>query len=353
MNKILNIIAYVFLTVSCIKISDNQDIPKADFVIGGGVLLVNEGNFRSGNGSLSFYSYDSLKVFNDLFSNINNRPLGDVPNAVLVKEDKVFIVVNNSGKIEVVDHITCASLATISGLVSPRNMAIINDSKAYVTSLYSDSLAIINLPNNSISGYINLHRTSEAIAVYGTEAFVANWSGGKEVMVVNTLNDKVVDSIEVGVEPESMAIDHERRLWVLCNGGWARQTPAELVVINIATHRIEKKFIFPSKVSSPACLHIDGIGQTLFYIDNGVKQMDIYATSLPVPPLVPQESGNNFYKIAVNPVNSDILISDAGNYTQAGNLLIYKNNGSFVSKNPVGIIPGAMCFKLRINTQSK
>jgi hypothetical protein len=351
MKRLFYIMPLVFIAVSCMKVPDNPNVPTADFTIGVGILFVNEGNYGGGNGSLSFYSYDSLKIFNDLFAATNSRPLGDVPNSLMIMQEKIYIIVNNSGKIEIVDHATLESKATIKDLVSPRNMAVVNDNKAYVTSLYSDSVAIIDLPGSFISGYINLRRTSEAIKQYGNEAFISNWVGGKEIMVVNTLTDKVVDSIEVSREPESMAIDNQRRLWVLCNGGWDRQTAAELYVIDLATHKFQKKFTFSSKLSSPMCLQIDGVGQKLYYIDKGVKLMDINAASLPVAPFITEEPGASFYKIGVNPDNSDIFISDAGDYSKPGNLLIYKNDGNFISKNKAGIIPGSMCFKLIINTQ--
>ena len=147
------------------------------------------------------------KVTNDLFYTVNGRPLGDVPNSIIINGDKAYIVVNNSGKIEVVDSTTLASIETISGLISPRYMTVINDNKAYVSSLYSDSVAIINLTNIAISGYINLRRTSEAITLVGNKAFISNWAGGKEVMVINTITDKLIDSIAVGIEPESMVVD--------------------------------------------------------------------------------------------------------------------------------------------------
>ena len=93
-------------------------------------------------------------------------------------------------------------------------------------------LQLLILLSNTVSGYINLRRTSESIVVAGGKVFISNWAGGKEVMVINDVNDKVADSIQVGAEPESMVIDRNGRLWVLCNGGYARQNNAELYEIN-------------------------------------------------------------------------------------------------------------------------
>src|SRR5664280_3375842 len=79
----------ILLAVSaCSKPSGN---PIQTFSFGGGVFIVDEGNFKSGNGSLSFYSYDSSKIFNDVFSSANNRPLGDVPNSMAIKGDQAYI----------------------------------------------------------------------------------------------------------------------------------------------------------------------------------------------------------------------------------------------------------------------
>jgi hypothetical protein len=343
MKNLIKIVFLFSVVISCTKI---PEIPKADYPFGGGVFILNEGNFRGGNGSLSFYSYDSLKIYNDLFYNINHRPLGDVPNSMIVKADKAYIIVNNSGKIEVIDKSTLVSKATISGLISPRNMAIINDNKAYVSSIYSDSVAIINLYDNSISGYMNLRRSSESIVVAGNKAFISNWMGGKEIMVVTTINNQVVDSIEVGIEPESMVLDKDRKLWVLCNGGWARQNFAELYVINTGTNHIEKKYVFPTKQASPSCLQINGTGSIIYYLDNGVRQLGLYSEDLPATAFIP-ESGAFFYKIGINPINSDIFITDAVDFMQQGYVLLYKNDGTFVSKQRADIIPGSMCFNLR------
>ena len=342
MKKFVVLLSICNVVISCTKVTDNL---PGSILTGSGVFILNEGNFRWGNGSLSFYSYDSSKIYNNLFHNINGRPLGDVPNSMEINDEKAYIVVNNSGKIEVVNSNSLESISTINGLISPRNITIVNDNKAYVTSIYSDSVAVISLIDNVISGYINLRRSSEAIVISGNIAFISNWLGGNEVMVINTDNNEVVDSIDVGVEPESMVIDKNNMLWVLCNGGWARQNYAELLGINTVNLQIEKKFVFPEKLASPSCLRIDGNGETLYYLENGLRRMDISAATLPSDPYI-SEMEHYFYKIAINPVNNDIFITDAVDYQQQGYVLNYNNQGIFVSEQKADIIPGFMDFKI-------
>ena len=169
-------------------------------------------------------------------------------------------------------------------------------------------------------------------------------------MVVNTITNKVIDSIAVGTEPESIVQDRDNNIWVLCNGGWARQNFAELILINTRNNHVEKKFQFPTLQSSPSSLQIDGTGTVLYYLDKGVRQMNINSTELPANPLIPEEDGN-FYKIGINPVNNDIFITDAVDFMQPGFVIMYRKDGAFVLKQRADIIPGSMCFRLRADSQ--
>ncbi|HEX2970598.1 MAG TPA: YncE family protein [Bacteroidales bacterium] len=345
MKKLLFFCACIIL-ISCKK---NTDEIKLDSRYGKGVFIVNEGTFQRANGSLSFFSYDSLKIYNDLFEAVNGRPLGDVPNSMISYGGKGYIIINNSAKIEVIDINTLESQATITGLISPRNMAVLNEGKAYVTSLYSDSVAIVDLAANAVTGYINLGTTSEAIAVNGNTAYISNWFGGNQVFAVNTQLDKVIDTINVGLEPESMVIDKYNRMWVLSTGGWRKTQKAEIDIIELINNSVEKKYVFPAVEDSPSCLKIDEPGQIIYYINKGVFSMDVNSESLPVVPLI-SEDNQAFYKIEINPVNSDILITDVIDYAQNGNFIIYKKDGTFISKHKAGLIPGAICPNFSVRT---
>jgi hypothetical protein len=342
MRKLLFLISSALVLISCTKNNDDQN---GSFLSGNGVFIINEGNFMGGNGSLSFYSYDSLKMFNDIFLNANGRPLGDVPNSMAVAGERIYVVVNNSGKIEVLNKNTLESVKTITGLVAPRSISVISGTKAYVSSIYSDSLTVIDLSDNTVSGFINIRRSSEAIEVIRSKAFVSNWVGGNEIMVIDTDKDIVIDSVTVAMEPESMAIDRNKLLWVLCNGGWMREHFAELIAVNTSTNEIERRLVFPSIQSSPSSLQIDGDGSTLYYLESGVRKMKIDAASVPSVPFI-EESGRFFYKMGVNPVNGDILVTDAVDYQQKGHVLIYDKTGQAVADELADIIPGMICFKL-------
>ncbi|MEA3316518.1 MAG: hypothetical protein U9R54_01010 [Bacteroidota bacterium] len=121
-------LAIIFFASSC----DNDDnVIKGEFV--NGVFISNEGNFGAGNGSISFYSVKGDSVSNNIFSKLNNRPLGDVVQSVKVFDNNAYIVVNASNKVEVVKYNDFVENGVITELSQPRYFAGISSDKAYVT----------------------------------------------------------------------------------------------------------------------------------------------------------------------------------------------------------------------------
>jgi len=338
---------FFILFVSCISCSipdDENNSTVSGFTATEGIFIVNEGNFMTGNGSLSFYSKESVKIYNDLFISVNKRPLGDVPNSLGIFDDKIFIVVNNSGKIEVTESNSLKSLATITGIVSPRFILFINNKKAYVSSLYSTKLAIINPSDYTITGSINIRRTSEAMIRQEEKVFVSCWSGGDEIIVINTATDRILDSLKVAHEPESMVIDKYGRLWVLCSGSYTGEYFPELVLINTSTLKIEKRFQFGSKQLYPYCIRINPAGDTIYYIEKSIWRMPVTSSALPDIPFV-NASGRRFYKIGTDPSDGRLYATNALDYQQRGYLLIISREGIVKDSVRTGIIPGFMLFK--------
>jgi len=306
------------------------------------VLIINEGTFGWTNASISLYNKENNNVNQNVFKNANNGTnLGDVAQSFLQINDKGYIVVNNSNKIEVVNISDFTSLATITGFNSPRYMLKINDSKAYVTDLYSKSIQIVNLNSNTISGNISVQGWTEQLVLLNDTAYVCDMTNNN-ILIINTLTDVLVDSIKVGISPNSLVIDKNNQLWVMCSGGFNEEN-ARLMQINPTNRNVVQTLTFSNINHSPSSLSINSNKDQLYFINNSVYQMNISSNSLPSIPII-TNSGNIFYGLGIDPSNNDIYVADAIDYVQNGMVFRYSVSGSLIHQFTAGIIPGNFWF---------
>lgn len=337
--KTLNIVLLIvaLLLVSCERGNESSLFPG-----GSGYFILNEGNYLAGNGSLSFYSTETGEMHNNLFTAVNQRALGDIPSFLATDGNRGFIIVNNSGTIEVVSMLTLESIATVSGLSSPRQM-VIQGRKGYISSLSSHEVMIIDLDRIEITGSINIGCTSEAMAIAGDKLFSAHWSGGNKIVVTDLATEEATSAVTVGLEPESMVIDCNNKLWVLCTGGWSGEEIPRLVRINTATLEKEAEMLFRTVNDNPSSLTINETGDTLYFIDDGIRRMPVTASALPDEAWI--EAGVRlFYRLAAGP-GGQVAVTDAIDYQQTGDFFVYNSKGDLEDTEHAGIIPGFMCFR--------
>lgn len=343
------IIIPLLLLASCSDEFGEQNSDKQAFKPGSGVFIVNEGNWGQGNGSLSFYSFDSAKVYQDVFSEANKRPLGDLPAFMTLGSDMALLSVNNTGTVEIFDPQTLKSKFSISSLVSPRQLQIIDNQTVALSHLADSSLTLINPETGQIKSRISLGVSSEAMLLSGTILYVSNWSryyvnsDNRMVLAVDLASGTVIDTIMVGLEPQSMVIDKHNRLWVLCSGGWDNSEYPTLHRITPGVNGEHKIFSFPDKNTSPTHLCINGQRDTLYFLNQSVYRMSSDDTDLPASPFIANGSAY-FYSLAVHPSGKGIFVSDPLDFQQKGIIYHFSTSGLKISEFRAGIIPGSFCF---------
>ncbi len=348
-NINLLLFAFVLGLTSC-SLDDDPPQPVVNQGFGNGFYVVNQGNFTAGNSSLSFYNTDSLKMTNNLFYQVNGAPLGDVAQSMFFRDKLAYVVVNNSGIIYVVEASTCKYLGKVTGLTSPRNLLFIDHQKAYVSDFLDKNITVINPATLQILGTIPTQKSTEAMVMVGTTVFASNWSSYNQTGSNNTLQvfdaevDRLVDSVEVVKEPNSMVVDKNNKVWVLCSGGYMSEEIPALHRIDPQSLAIEKTYHFNSIDLSPDHLCINGTGDTLYFLNNGIYRMGIQDDQLPEVPFV-KAGMHYFYTLAVDPTNSQMVATDAGNYVQNGWVYRFSASGAALDSVQAGIIPGFIGFK--------
>lgn len=349
--KIGAYILTVLFAASFYGCMDYGPTQQEDFDIGTSraLFITNEGNFMYDNASLSYYDIDRKKVSNEVFVRSNAMILGDVAQSMSIRDGRGYIVVNNSGVIFVIDTDTFKVLGVIDGLTSPRYIHFLSDKKAYVTDLYAPCITVFNPQTLEITGRISTgsHKSTEQMVQWGKYVFTNCWSYDNKILVIDTSLDKVVDSITVGIQPVSLALDANDKLWCLTGGGYegspyGYEAPS-LHVIDPNSRTIEREFKFRLG-DSPSEICLNGTRDTLYFLNRGVWRMDVDEQRLPIKPFL-EYSGTIYYGLAVDPVTSEVYVADAIDYVQPGVVYRFRPDAAPVDTFRVGIIPGAFCFK--------
>ncbi|MDX1543013.1 MAG: YncE family protein [Christiangramia sp.] len=342
----------VILFNSCEDDTDCCPMPEEEAEFESGIFVLNEGNFGSGNASVSFIDKDMQQMQSSIFMNTNETGLGDTAQSIKLYEEVAIIVVNVSNKIEVVNRYTFESLATIDvELMNPRYAEVVND-KIYVSNWGDgmnpddDFVAVFDLADFSFIKSISVAEGPEKVLAANEKLFVAHKGGfsfNNIVSVINTGTNGVDAEIEVGDLPNSMVFDGNS-LWVLSGGkpSYAEtETAGKLSNINISNNQVEEEFDFPDSSLHPNNLSLEGsevyltIGKTVYSYNMNTMQ-PASEFKLEEPALL---YGFEIHdgKIYVASPNAD--------FTGDGMLYVYDLlNGSLTNQFSVGINPNGIYF---------
>ncbi len=304
------------------------------------VWVLNEGNFQAGNSSLGVYDLDDESYSSSVFASVNNRQLGDVLLSAINIEDEVYLVVNNSGKIEVLNKDSFESTGTISGLTSPRYALSVSPSEVFVSDLFSDSIAVVNPATKAITRYIDISSTSEEMVLVNGKVFITNTYTSH--ITVLDLATESVSTIATTFNPTAIGKDKNGKVWVLCGGDAFSSINGALEVIDPATETVTKTIAL-SAGSYTNKLVFNPAGDSLYYLTDAVYKVSIDVTNEPSTPFI-ASNNNSFYGMGYSMERNELYVGDAKDFNQKGQVFIYDRNGGLKKSFNCGINPNGFWF---------
>ena len=343
--------------VSC----SNDDNPTPEAPLGNydnGVLILNEGGFNHGDASVSYIASDFSAQQNDIFSIVNPTiTLGDTGQDIGLKDEKAYIVLNVSNKIQIVNRYTMQNITSITeGLKNPRYIAFANG-KGYVTNWGDgknpddDYVAVIDLSSNTVTTKIPVLEGPERIIEKDGKLYVAQTGGygyGTKITVIDVATNKVTSTVTVGDVPDSIQIENGN-LWVACSGNPSYvkaplvQSAGSLVKVSLATNQVLNTYAYTDVTKSVSNLVL--VGNDAYYTSgSGIYKFALSGTALPeTQSFSTLEQGvYGVYSFAIN--ENNIYVGDAGNYQNNGKVYVYSMTGKLNKTFSVGVIPAGFYF---------
>tara|TARA_R100000908_G_scaffold45503_4_gene21774 strand:- start:69335 stop:70597 length:1263 start_codon:yes stop_codon:yes gene_type:complete len=317
------------------------------------VIVGNEGNFGSGNATLTNYLVENNSANDGVFLEANGTGIGDVVQSLSWINGSIYVVVNNSQKIVVLDPETFQQTGQISlgENASPQQIMQVSESKAYVTDLYASLAYVVNLEDHSVSETtIPAGVNPDRMAQFEEYAYIANSGFGADstIFKVDIATDAVVDTFEVSRGPSGMRIDADGILWVVSTGysgdyddefnlvpGTSR--PGGVHGIDLETG---EEVAFAELPSAGSDLAFNPNDNKLYVNTGGVRAFDIVEETFSADTLYK----GSFYGMGYDDVSGNFYLANARDFSSAGEVIIYNEATAEADSFDTGVNPGSFLF---------
>lgn len=380
-----NLLPLILLTLSLLSVACRHDelvVPSEYDIIGDidtdgsvrGLYLLNEGNMGANKCTLDFFDYSTGLYCRNIYAERNPeaiKELGDVGNDIGIYGSKLYIVVNCSNKVEVLNARTGTRLGQID--IPNCRYVRFHRGKAYISSYIGPVLIDPAAPKGaifevdtaslSITRKVTVGYQPEEMAIIDDYMYVAN-SGGyrapdydRTISVIQMIDFKQVRQIDVAINLHRICCDNRRQLWTSSRGDY-KSTPSRLFVL---TGNAGAGHMSVSDTINVPCTDMDIRGDSLYFI--AVENSAATGTNTVKYGIVDTRShkviSDNFitdgtetdiavpYSITLHPENGDIFITDAKNYVSSGSLHCYSKDGRKKWSVRTGDIPAHISFLYR------
>lgn len=327
------------------------------------LYVLNEGTFGSNNSTLTKIDPAGWTVTESWFTQVNGSALGDVGNDMVLTEDYIIMAINSSNIIQICDREGRAVRQT-EEVPAPRRIAVDpSGAYAYVTSYAQDGyVAKIDLATFKVTGTCKTGYEPEGVVCYKGRIYVANTGGyaysgahayEQSISVIDAATMKEVKRVDTGMTNLYGAfIQNEaypRYVMVNASGDYAA-TPACSAIFDCETESIIARYDFPATYAAGygGCFYTLGSSFSFatYAYEYFLKTIDMTSGAPVICDGIVSEAVASTVKSMAAPYGlfftptGEIVITDAGDYTNRGFLYRFSKDGEYLSKVTVGVCPG-------------
>lgn len=353
------LLALTLFVSACRKDKDRTPPPQTAMAdtTSTGFYLLNEGGWGYNNATLDYFDTHRGVYERDVFTKANPDVvlgLGDTGNDMGVYGSKLYVVMNWSKKIEILDARTARRIKVLTdqthkAIENARYITFANGF-AYLSSYTTAEKGMvleIDTAALTITRTVEVGRQPDELAVTGNKLYVANSGGYSPASLENTVSVidlpsfKVTKTITVAPNLRRLKKDSAGFLYI-CPWG----TTNKLYVIDSKTDQLSDSINvmvedFTILRDTAYIYGTDYSGGQHAYTRVDLKNKKVIpgsfitdGTKITLP-----------YAIAVDPNNGTIYMADARNYSEAGDLYGLDAYGRLrTTIQKTGIIPGHMAF---------
>lgn len=253
-----------------------------------GLFLVNEGNFGTPDGDISFYDSETDSLYSTVFQNANPGEDGfDILQDFEMYNSEAYFLTKSASNEKLV--ITNTSDFIVGNTIDlngsgPQSITFVSDEKAYISCANAPNLRILDLEGDSIRGEVSSSVGSfysqDYISVDGDKAYIFM---GSSVGVIDIELDSAYTSILTPNAQSSCAgmMIANDKLFVLTNAGWSGDS-SHLFRIDLETNSVELSLDL-SSLGKARLLQSDG-DNLYFMVVGDVYKMGLDEDLAPTTP---------------------------------------------------------------------
>lgn len=317
------------------------------------IWVICEGNLGAGNSSLGLYDPLRKEYFDQVFPPASSGGLGDVFESMEIIDQQLFLLINNSDRIRVMDRQKFQELGTLE-IPKPRRMLPMDGDKAYVSSLYSPHIYVMNTRTYQIENILTMpFKNAESMVRIGSEVWIACWDEECwQLLILDSKSDTWKEPIGLeGPAPHTLAVTSQGKVWLL-SGNAAEGRRSRLTRIDAWNKVIERSWAFPDQTEALR-LALDESRGALYYIGldffggqdaYGVFRMPLTADELPTDPWIPAEAQQYFWGLGLDQETGELYITDPRGFVQKGQVIRFDAEGNRIDAFETSIGPKAVYF---------